>query len=107
MGRTLAPYSRQIEKVEARFRGYRRALRAIDQDIFDQLFIRARAQVQAGVMASSPNPMDGIFLSILIEQEKEIQKLKRRLDRLTTQGSPPSSGKNSAPPVTPGTTAGN
>ncbi len=72
MGRTLLPYSIQIDLVEARFKEFRRGLRKKDQMVFDRLMRSARMQLQAGVMASNPNPFDSIAMSMLIELQKQI-----------------------------------
>ena len=86
MGRTVTPYSIQIEAVRARFKNFRRALRKSDQEIFDELFRYAKGNVQAGVMAASPNPADSVFLAILMElrrqlktQEEKIRELEKEL----------------------------
>jgi hypothetical protein len=90
MGRTLQPYSIQIDLVEERFNKFRRTLRREDQDIFDDLFRAARRQLQAGVMAASPNPFDSMTMSMLIElrkqhdeQSRELLKIKRDLEKLS------------------------
>jgi deoxyadenosine/deoxycytidine kinase len=90
MGRTLQPYSIQIDLVEERFNKFRRTLRREDQEIFDDLFRAARRQLQAGVMAASPNPFDSMTMSMLIElrkkydeQSRELIKLKRDLEKLS------------------------
>lgn len=82
MGRTVAPYSWQIEVVRHRFAKFRRSLRRADQALFDALMRYAKVHVQAGVMASYPNPADPVFLSIVLEQERRIADLEARLARL-------------------------
>jgi hypothetical protein len=82
MGRTVSPYSWQIERLRERFRKFRRALRREDQRLFDDLMLFAKLHVQAGVMASSPNPADSVFLSILIEQQRLLLGHTRELERL-------------------------
>jgi hypothetical protein len=82
MGRTVTPYSVQIETVRARFQNFRRALRKSDQDIFDELFRYAKGNVQAGVMAASPNPADSVFLAILMELRRQLQVQEARINDL-------------------------
>ena len=77
MGRTVMPYSMQIDRVQQRFQKFRRSLRRDDQEIFDQLFRDARRQVQAGVMAANPNPADSVFLSALIATRADLRKQQR------------------------------
>ena len=82
MGRTVTPYSMQVERVQNRFQQFRRALRKKDQHTFDQIIRQSKVQIQAGVMASNPNPADSMFMSILIAQQNLIQDLEYRIDRL-------------------------
>ncbi len=86
MGRTIQPYSIQLERMRDRFSKFRRSLRREDQEIFDEMFRFAKANVQAGVMAAAPNPMDSILLSILLEQQRQIQQLQTDLQKLKNNG---------------------
>ncbi|MEQ9365152.1 MAG: hypothetical protein RIF32_12960, partial [Leptospirales bacterium] len=70
MGRTLAPYSMQIEAIEERLKKFRRGLRREDQTAFDSIMRAARYQLQSGVLAASPNPLDSVTLSALIDQDR-------------------------------------
>lgn len=79
MGRTIIPYSRQILQIEESLSEFRRALRKTDQEIFDELIRNAKLQVQAGVMAASPYPIDAMLLTMMIELKKEIQNLKKEI----------------------------
>ncbi len=82
MGRTVAAYSWQIEKVRERFRKFRQTLRREDQKLFDELMLFAKLHVQAGVMAASPNPADSVFLAILLEQQRMLSRHAAELERL-------------------------
>lgn len=101
MGRTVAAYSWQLEKVRDRFRKFRASLRREDQHLFDDLMLYAKLHVQAGVMAAFPNPSDPVMLSILIEQQRQLSRMKRELQRLkdslkSFEGSSPGSSEVSA-----------
>ncbi len=85
MGRTLQPYSIQIDLIEERFGKFRRTLRREDQLVFDQLFRHARKQLQAGVLAASPNPFDSMALSMLIELQRQLNQNQAELERLRRQ----------------------
>ncbi|MBX7059081.1 MAG: hypothetical protein K1X75_13525 [Leptospirales bacterium] len=87
MGRTLQPYSIQIDLIEERFGKFRRTLRREDQLLFDQLFRYARKQLQAGVLAASPNPFDSMALSMLIELQRQIGFLQQEMKRLAPEAS--------------------
>ncbi|MBM9547775.1 hypothetical protein JWG40_12150 [Leptospira sp. 201903074] len=82
MGRTIAPYSRQMLQIEENLSDFRRSLRKSDQEIYDDLIRTAKLQVQAGVMASLPYPIDSMILSMLIETKKEINELKKSLTKI-------------------------
>ncbi|MBL8019353.1 MAG: hypothetical protein JNM27_06790 [Leptospirales bacterium] len=91
MGRTHLPYSMQIELIDSRLKNLRRALRKEDQKVFDRLLRYARMQIQAGAMASNPNPFDSMALTMLIELQKQLDahqaqlsQMKQQLDTLQT-----------------------
>jgi len=85
MGRTHLPYSMQIELVADRFKQLRRGLRKEDQKIFDRLIRIARMQIQAGAMASNPNPFDSMALTMLIEMQKQIDAQKEEISNIRKQ----------------------
>ncbi|TGK78593.1 hypothetical protein EHQ24_18785 [Leptospira noumeaensis] len=82
MGRTIAPYSRQMLQIEGNLSDFRRSLRRQDQEIFDDLIRTSKLQVQAGVMASLPYPIDSMILSMLIELKKEVNEIKKNLQKI-------------------------
>lgn len=82
MGRTIAPYSIQLQMIEARLGKFRRALRKPDQELLDELLRFAKKHVQAGVLASNPNPNDSILLAMLIEQQRQLHELRRQVEGL-------------------------
>jgi hypothetical protein len=75
MGRTVTPFSIVLSQEETRLKKFRRALRVEDRKLFEH----ARRNIQAAVQAAAPEPMESIFLLMLIEMQKEIQELKARL----------------------------
>lgn len=82
MGRTIEPYSRQIERIEERLKDFRKGLRKKDQEAFDDLMRISKLQIQAGVMASNPNPFDSMMLSMLIALLNDIKELKSQVEKL-------------------------
>lgn len=58
---------------------YRRALRSCDKEAFDSLVNRARMHASASTYAISLDPAESALLSMLLEHEKELLELKRRL----------------------------
>jgi hypothetical protein len=55
---------------------FRRALRGEDRNTFDSLMNKAREHASSCTVAPLLDPMDAIFLSILVEQQKEISSLR-------------------------------
>ena len=82
MGRTVLPFSMVLAEQEKRLSQFRRSLRKQDQELFDELFERARLHVQAAVQAANPEPMESIFISVLIEMLREEKHLRARVDEL-------------------------
>lgn len=71
-----------MQYVESSLGQFRRGLRKPDQEVFDELMRTARLQVQAGVMASSPYPIDTMLVTMMIDLKKEISRLQKELENL-------------------------
>jgi hypothetical protein len=82
MGRTVLPFSMVLAEQQKRLGHFRRTLRKQDQELFDELFERARLHVQAAVQAANPEPMESIFISVLIEMLRAEKRLQARVDEL-------------------------
>jgi hypothetical protein len=82
MGRTVEPYSIVLAGQKKRLNKFRRTLRKQDQELFDEIFERARLHVQAGVQSSNPDPMESIFISVFIEMLRDVRHLKARVGEL-------------------------
>lgn len=83
MGRTVLPFNQVLEQEFASWAKFRRALRKEDQEAFDALFGAAKYHVAAASYASQLNPLEAIFLSILIEHQKILDALQARLAQAT------------------------
>lgn len=83
MGRTLPTYNmlilQELDKDE--WKRFRRALRKDDQEIFDELFIAPKIQMQAGAYASNAKPFETMLICMLIELKKELKLLEERIAR--------------------------
>jgi len=78
MGRTVPSFRMLLEGIIEELSAYRRALRGEDRNAFDNLMNKARVHASSCTVAPLLDPMDAMFLSILVEQEKEINALKVR-----------------------------
>ena len=83
MGRTLPTYNmlilQDLEREE--WKRFRRALRKDDQEIFDELFIAPKIQMQAGAYASNAKPFETMLVCTLIELKQELRILEQRVAR--------------------------
>lgn len=59
---------------------FRRALRSGDREAFDSLMNRARLHASAATYAISLDPTESALLSMLLEHEKELMDLKKKLE---------------------------
>jgi hypothetical protein len=85
MGKTLPPFSHLIEYERRRWAPFKRALPKADQAIFDRLFDCAKLHIQAGVMVARPWPFETIVMAIVLEQQKQLERLQSLLDELQSR----------------------
>jgi hypothetical protein len=76
MGRTIPTFTRYLEDELASWTAFRRALVKEDRQVFDQLFRLAKRHIAAASCATRPIPFDALVMAILLEQQKEIERLK-------------------------------
>ena len=79
MGRTLQTTNQIILNEQTAFANFRRTLRREDQHLFDLLFAQARQHTAAISQANHALPFEAILLAMLIEQMREIERLKQQL----------------------------
>ena len=82
MGKTLPPFSSLIEQERRRWAPFKRALPKADQPVFDWLFDCAKVHIQAGVMVARPWAFETIVMAIVLEQQKQLERLQRLLEEL-------------------------
>ena len=83
MGRTLPSIPQAFLQEQKAFSRFRRALRRSDQLALDDLFASARQHLSAAAYAAHALPMETFLLSMLLEQHKEILRLRQQVDELT------------------------
>jgi hypothetical protein len=79
MGRTVPSFRMLLEGIIMELSVFRRALRGEDRIAFDCLMNKAREHASSCTVAPLLDPMEAVFLSILIEQQKEINSLREAL----------------------------
>jgi len=73
-------YRLALEAMAQQWNEFRRALRSGDREAFDSLMNRARLHASAATYAISLDPTESALLSMLLEHEKELMDMKKKLD---------------------------
>ena len=84
MGRTIPSFRMLLEEIVMELSVFRRALRGEDKIAFDSLMNKARSHASSCTVIPLLEPIDAVFLSVLVEQEKEIlslQEAQKEVDR--------------------------
>ncbi|MBN1677065.1 MAG: hypothetical protein JW880_00860 [Candidatus Thermoplasmatota archaeon] len=68
-----------LEALAQQWNDYRRALRSADREAFDALVNRARMHASAATYAISLDPAESALLSMLLEHEKELLEIRRKM----------------------------
>jgi hypothetical protein len=82
MGRTLPSATQLMHQEEAALARFRRALRRGDQLVFDDLFTAAQKHISAAAYAAHALPFETFLMAMLVEEHKEVMRLRRSLRRL-------------------------
>lgn len=82
MGRTTPTYRRFLDAYEADWGDYRRALRSERRADFDRLFEGAAARAHAAGLQNPPDPLEAVYLSMLVAHEAELRRLRERVAAL-------------------------
>jgi len=82
MGRTLKSITQVFLEEEQAFARFRRALRRSDQLVLDDLFASARQHIAAAAYASHALPFEVFLLSMLLEEHKEVVRLRQLVEEM-------------------------
>lgn len=82
MGRTVPTFREILEKEKKKWREFKKSLKKSERKNFEKLLEDCELHVSASSQVKSPNPFREMILSILLEQEKEIDSIKKKLDKL-------------------------
>jgi hypothetical protein len=85
MGRTLPSITQAFYLEQATFSDFRRALRRSDQTALDDLFTSARQHLAAAAYASNALPMETFLLAMVLEEHKEVLRLRAQVEALAAQ----------------------
>lgn len=96
MGRTLPSITMEFMQEQEAFGRFRRALRRSDQLALDDLFAAARNHLAAAAYASNALPMETFLLSMLLEEHKEVMRLRALVEGAAAGGTLPAQRIESA-----------
>jgi len=82
MGRTVPTFRAALEDAIKKWDGYRRALRQRDREAFDRMMDACRLHSSASGQALRPEPLEAMFMSILLEHQRKLEALEAELDRI-------------------------
>lgn len=82
MGRTVPSYRQALEAEISRWEGFRKSVRGDDLKAFDEMMNACRMYASAGSMATRPILTEAMFMSILLNQQKELMEIRESLERL-------------------------
>jgi hypothetical protein len=83
MGRTLPSITQAFLQEQQSLSKFRRALRMEDQRALDDLLAASRHHLAAAAYASHLLPFEVMLLAMLVEEHKEVMRLRDRLDALS------------------------
>ena len=84
MGRTLPTITQTFLEEQESFARFRRALRRSDQLALDDLFVAARQHLAAAGYASHALPFETLLLCMMLEEHKEVMRLRELANKLNT-----------------------
>lgn len=79
MGRTLPTSRNLLDRLEVEWGEFRRALTGEEQRLFDAMWQKARAHASAMANQAPLDPMEAVFLAMLLEHAKELEALRREV----------------------------
>jgi len=82
VGRTVLTYRTVLETLIGDWQGFQKALRKEDQAAFDRLMDKARGLASAAGYDPRLDPMESVVMSILVELEREIEELRKKVEEL-------------------------
>jgi hypothetical protein len=82
MGRTIPSITLAFLEEQDSLARFRRALRRTDQQALDDLLASARRHLAPAAHAAYPLPLETFLLSMLLEEHKEVMRIRALLESL-------------------------
>ena len=83
MGRTVLTFRKILEDERKKWTKFKNALGEEERRAFDRMMEDCERHVSASSQSKSPNPFREMVMSILLEQRKEIDSIKKKIDKLS------------------------
>jgi hypothetical protein len=80
LGRTVESYRMALEDEMRRWKGFAKTLRTEDKEAFDALMDACRLYASAGSNATQPILFEPMVMSILLFQQKKLNRLEKALN---------------------------
>ena len=82
MGRTIPSITLAFLEEQDSLKRFRRALRKADQRVLDDLLVSVRQHLAPAGYAAYPLPLETFLLAMLLEEHKEIMRLRLIVESL-------------------------
>jgi len=92
MGKTVESYRMALEDEICRWKGFAKTLRTEDKEAFDTLMDACRSLASAGSNATQPILFEPMLISIVVDLQKKMSRLEKRLDAVTQHSQQPKTG---------------
>jgi len=89
LGKTVESYRMALDRELQRWSGFARALRKEDRKVFDQLMDICRNYASAASNAARPILFEPMVMSILLHQQKILNRLEKELLAVRKQSNKP------------------
>jgi hypothetical protein len=83
MGRTVPSLTMAFLQEQDSLARFRRALRRSDQLALDDLLVAVRQHLAPAAYAAHPLPFESFLLAMLLEEHKEVIRLRELVERLS------------------------
>jgi hypothetical protein len=84
MGRTVPSITIAFLQEQDSLARFRRALRKSDQQALDDLLVAVRQHLAPAAYAAHPLPFESFLLAMLLEEHKEVMRLRNMVERLSS-----------------------
>ena len=81
-----------LEDEICRWKGFAKTLRTEDKEAFDTLMDACRSLASAGSNATQPTLFEPMLISIVVDLQKKMSRLEKRLDAVTQHSQQPKTG---------------